>query len=167
MIRKHAPNAIALKFIPPFGIPVDDLNALVAAHPEHHDYYVVHFNAKGVDVQAAQVVAEIVTASKLLGNSLAQMLETCVPCFAMTVLVDFFRQTLEVTAISLGASGFFGFCGLLSVSLERGHNRGVRRIFKGYQDPLLLCKRAVSSAVERLAYTELVGGSIPSLPSPL
>ena len=42
------------------------------------------------------------------------------------------------------------------------------QIFLLHQSPLLLHSfkvRAVSSAVERLAYTELVGGSIPSLPT--
>ena len=57
--RIAARNAIALEFITPFGIPVDNRNALVAGHPEYHDADTVHFNDKGVNVQAAQVAAEI------------------------------------------------------------------------------------------------------------
>jgi len=57
--RVAARNAIALTFIAPLGIPVDDLYALVANHPEYHDSDVTHFNDKGVNVQAAQVAAEI------------------------------------------------------------------------------------------------------------
>jgi len=57
--RIAARNAIALEFISPLGIPVDDLYALADGHPEYHDADTVHFNDKGVNVQAAQVAAEI------------------------------------------------------------------------------------------------------------
>jgi len=57
--RIAARNAIALEFVTTLGISVDDLNALVAGHPEYYDNDVIHFNAKGVAVQAAQVAGEI------------------------------------------------------------------------------------------------------------
>lgn len=58
--RIAARNAIALEFIKPYNIPVDDLNALMAGHPEYHDAGNVHFNNQGKDLQAAHVAAEIV-----------------------------------------------------------------------------------------------------------
>jgi hypothetical protein len=56
--RIAARNAIALEFVKPLGIPVDDLNALMAGHPEYHNGN-VHFNQKGINVQADQVAAQI------------------------------------------------------------------------------------------------------------
>ena len=56
--RIAARNTIALKFVQAKGIPVDDLNALVRGHPEYHSDN-VHFNAGGIDLQAAQVAAQI------------------------------------------------------------------------------------------------------------
>ncbi|HKW30864.1 MAG TPA: SGNH/GDSL hydrolase family protein [Verrucomicrobiae bacterium] len=56
--RIAARNTIALKFVLAKGIPVDDLNALVRGHPEYHSDN-VHFNAGGIDLEAAQVAAQI------------------------------------------------------------------------------------------------------------
>ena len=56
--RIAARNTIALKFVQAKGIPVDDLNALVRGHPEYHSDN-VHFNAGGIDLEAAQVAAQI------------------------------------------------------------------------------------------------------------
>jgi hypothetical protein len=56
--RIAARNTIALKCVQAKGIPVDDLNALVRGHPEYHSDN-VHFNAGGIDLEAAQVAAEI------------------------------------------------------------------------------------------------------------
>jgi hypothetical protein len=57
--RVAARNAIALEFVTPLHIPVDDLYRLVDGHPEYHDEDVVHFNRIGQEVQATQVAAEI------------------------------------------------------------------------------------------------------------
>jgi lysophospholipase L1-like esterase len=51
-------NAIALQYIKPAGIDVDDLNSLVKGHPEYHRDN-VHFNDQGIALQAAQVAAHI------------------------------------------------------------------------------------------------------------
>ena len=51
-------NAIALEYIQPAGIDVDDLNSLVKGHPEYHSDN-VHFNDQGINLQAAQVAAHI------------------------------------------------------------------------------------------------------------
>jgi hypothetical protein len=56
--RIAARNAIALKFIQPAGIDVDDLNSLTLGHPELHIDN-VHFNEQGCAMQAAQVAAHI------------------------------------------------------------------------------------------------------------
>ena len=56
--RIAARNTIALKIVQAKGIPVDDLNALVRGHPEYHSDN-VHFNAGGIDLEAAQVAAQI------------------------------------------------------------------------------------------------------------
>jgi hypothetical protein len=56
--RIAARNTIALKFVQAKGIPVDDLNALVQGHPEYHSDN-VHFNAGGIELEAAQVAAQI------------------------------------------------------------------------------------------------------------
>lgn len=56
--RIAARNEIALKYITPLGIEVDDLNSLVAGHPEYHSDN-VHFNSQGIALQAAQVAAHI------------------------------------------------------------------------------------------------------------
>ncbi|HEV2434940.1 MAG TPA: SGNH/GDSL hydrolase family protein [Verrucomicrobiae bacterium] len=56
--RIAARNAIALKFVQAEGIPVDDLNALVRGHPEYHSDN-VHFNSQGIELEAAQVAAQI------------------------------------------------------------------------------------------------------------
>ena len=56
--RIAARNAIALEFIKPPGIDVDDLNTLTRGHPEYHSDN-VHFNQEGIDLQAAQVAAHI------------------------------------------------------------------------------------------------------------
>ncbi|MDB6015530.1 MAG: hypothetical protein JWR19_19 [Pedosphaera sp.] len=51
-------NAIALEYIKPHGIAVDDLNALVQGHPEYHSDN-VHFNSQGVALEAGQVAEQI------------------------------------------------------------------------------------------------------------
>jgi lysophospholipase L1-like esterase len=51
-------NAIALKYIKPEGIDVDDLNLLVKGHPKYHSDN-VHFNKQGIALQATQVAAHI------------------------------------------------------------------------------------------------------------
>lgn len=51
-------NAIALEYIKPEGIDVDDLNSLVKGHPEYHRDN-IHFNKQGIALQAAQVAAHI------------------------------------------------------------------------------------------------------------
>jgi lysophospholipase L1-like esterase len=56
--RVVARNSIALKYVQPLGIPVDDLYDLVDAHSEYYNGD-VHFNAAGVEVQASQVAAKI------------------------------------------------------------------------------------------------------------
>ena len=56
--RIVARNAIAMEFVQPAGIPVDDLHTLVAGHPEYYNGD-VHFNAPGIQVQAGQVAAAI------------------------------------------------------------------------------------------------------------
>jgi hypothetical protein len=56
--RIAARNAIALKFIQPAGIDVDDLNSLTSGHPELHIDN-IHFSEQGCALQAAQVAAHI------------------------------------------------------------------------------------------------------------
>ena len=56
--RISARNDIALKYIKPEGIEVDDLFSLVKGHPEYHSDN-VHFNNQGVTLQAAQVASHI------------------------------------------------------------------------------------------------------------
>jgi lysophospholipase L1-like esterase len=56
--RIAARNAIALAYVKAKGIAVDDLNALVRVHPEYHSDN-VHFNSQGIDLEAAQVAAQI------------------------------------------------------------------------------------------------------------
>jgi len=51
-------NRLARECVSKLGIPVDDLFTLTVAHPELHSDS-VHFNATGVDAQAAQVAREI------------------------------------------------------------------------------------------------------------
>lgn len=51
-------NAIALKYVKAAGIAADDLNSLVKNHPEYHRDN-VHFNERGIALQAAQVAAQI------------------------------------------------------------------------------------------------------------
>ncbi len=56
--RIAARNAIALEFVKPLNIPVDDLNAVAAGHPEYHSDN-VHFNAQGVDLESDKAAAQI------------------------------------------------------------------------------------------------------------
>ncbi|HVU27218.1 MAG TPA: SGNH/GDSL hydrolase family protein [Verrucomicrobiae bacterium] len=56
--RIAARNAIALKFVLAAGISVDDLNSPMRGHPEFHADN-VHFNGQGIEIQAAQVAAQI------------------------------------------------------------------------------------------------------------
>jgi GDSL-like Lipase/Acylhydrolase family len=57
--RVEARNAIAARFVEAEKIPVDDLFALMAGHPEYHDLDGIHFNGKGVAAQAGQVADRI------------------------------------------------------------------------------------------------------------
>lgn len=56
--RIAARNAIAAELVSARKIPIDDLNAAVRGHPEYHSDN-VHFNGQGIQVEAAQVSAEI------------------------------------------------------------------------------------------------------------
>jgi lysophospholipase L1-like esterase len=56
--RIAARNAIAEEIMTTQHIPTDDLNAAVRGHPEYHSDN-VHFNGQGIEIQAAQVSAEI------------------------------------------------------------------------------------------------------------
>ncbi|MDB6017206.1 MAG: hypothetical protein JWR19_1695 [Pedosphaera sp.] len=56
--RIAARNAIALEYLGPQRIPMDDLNALVRGHPEYHSDN-VHFNGQGIALEAAQVASQI------------------------------------------------------------------------------------------------------------
>ncbi len=56
--RVAARNDIALEYIVPAGIDVDDLNLLTRGHPELHSDN-VHFNDQGIALQAAQVAAHV------------------------------------------------------------------------------------------------------------
>jgi hypothetical protein len=51
-------NKIALSLVQKKKIPVDDLHALCQGHPEYHSDN-VHFNPTAIDLQGAQVAAEI------------------------------------------------------------------------------------------------------------
>ena len=62
--RIAARNAIALEYIKPADIDVDDLNSLTRGHPEFHSDN-VHFNDQGIKLQAALVAAEV---EKLLNH---------------------------------------------------------------------------------------------------
>lgn len=63
--RIAARNVIAAEAIKPYGIPVDDLFTPMKGHPELHSDN-VHFNGKGVALQAAQV-ADVI--EKLLSSA--------------------------------------------------------------------------------------------------
>src|SRR5271170_7705771 len=56
--RIAARNAIAAEFVTAQNIPIDDLNAAMQGHPEYHSDN-VHFNGQGIQIQAAQVSAEV------------------------------------------------------------------------------------------------------------
>jgi hypothetical protein len=56
--RIAARNAIAEEIMTAQHIPTDDLNAAVRGHPEYHSDN-VHFNGQGIEIEAAQVSAEI------------------------------------------------------------------------------------------------------------
>jgi hypothetical protein len=57
--RVKARNAIALEFVGPAGIDVDDLFTTMLPHPEYHDAGGIHFTQDGIEVQGEQVAAEI------------------------------------------------------------------------------------------------------------
>jgi lysophospholipase L1-like esterase len=57
--RVEARNKIAEGIVAREGIPVDDLYGLVRHHTEYWSNDGVHFNGKGVAVQAEQVVKRI------------------------------------------------------------------------------------------------------------
>jgi hypothetical protein len=61
--RIAARNAIALKFVAAKKIPVDDLYSIAAGHPEYHSDN-VHFNDRGIALQAARVADKIANALK-------------------------------------------------------------------------------------------------------
>ncbi len=56
--RIAARNTIAAELMAAQHIPIDDLNAAVWGHPEYHSDN-VHFNGQGIQIEAAQVSAEI------------------------------------------------------------------------------------------------------------
>ena len=56
--RVVARNAIAAEIVTAQKIPVNDLNAPMRGHPEYHSDN-VHFNQQGIQLQAAQVSAEV------------------------------------------------------------------------------------------------------------
>lgn len=56
--RIAARNAIAAEIVTAQNIPTDDLNSAMRGHPEYHSDN-VHFNSQGIQIQAAQVTAEI------------------------------------------------------------------------------------------------------------
>jgi hypothetical protein len=56
--RIAARNAIAAEIMTAQKIPTDDLNAAVRGHPELHSDN-VHFNSQGIQIQTAQVSAEV------------------------------------------------------------------------------------------------------------
>lgn len=56
--RIAARNAIALDAVKGQNIAVDDLNWIMRGHPEYHSDN-VHFNEQGIEIQAAQVAANI------------------------------------------------------------------------------------------------------------
>ena len=56
--RVAARNAIAAEIVTEQKIPIDDLYAAMRAHPEYHSDN-VHFNDQGIQIQAAQVSAQI------------------------------------------------------------------------------------------------------------
>jgi lysophospholipase L1-like esterase len=58
--RVKARNKIADEFVSREGIAVDDLCGLVKDHPEYWSADGVHFNSKGIDVEAEQVSQRIV-----------------------------------------------------------------------------------------------------------
>jgi hypothetical protein len=56
--RIAARNAIAAEIVTAQRIPIDDLNAPMTGHPELHSDN-VHFNGRGIQIQATQVCAEL------------------------------------------------------------------------------------------------------------
>jgi len=56
--RIAARNAIAAEIVTTEKIPIDDLNAAMRGHPEYHSDN-VHFNSQGIQIQAAQVSAQV------------------------------------------------------------------------------------------------------------
>jgi hypothetical protein len=56
--RIAARNTLAAEIMTALTIPINDLNAAMRAHPEYHSDN-VHFNSQGVQIQAAQVSAEV------------------------------------------------------------------------------------------------------------
>ena len=56
--RIAARNAIVAEIAAGRNIPGDDLNSPMCGHPEYHSDN-VHFNSQGIQIQAAQVTAEV------------------------------------------------------------------------------------------------------------
>ncbi len=57
--RVEARNTIAARLVEAEKIPIDDLFALMNGHPEYHNIDGIHFNDKGIAVQARQVAERI------------------------------------------------------------------------------------------------------------
>jgi lysophospholipase L1-like esterase len=62
--RVEVRNRIAASIVAKEGIAVDDLYGLVKDHPEYWSQDGVHFNAKGIAVQAEQVATRIIESLK-------------------------------------------------------------------------------------------------------
>ena len=65
-----ARNKIAEEFVGRERIAVDDLYGLVQDHPEYWSADGVHFNSKGIDVQAEQVSQRIAENLKYMNHCL-------------------------------------------------------------------------------------------------
>ena len=96
---------------------------------------------------------------KLPWNPLSSTRESSIVLSHLGPPTDSFRDSNLAAAIPCDRVGFDGGSDSL------GNPVGTREPLRWDSKPTLEGKRAVSSAVERLVYTELVGGSIPSLPT--
>ena len=86
-------------------------------------------------------------------------LESGVVLYRAIGLIETLRDSNQSVTITCDRVGFHGG------SPSMGDSMGRTEFSDGLESPSYRVKRAVSSAVERLVYTELVGGSIPSLPT--
>ena len=62
--RVDARNKIAEEIVAKEGIAVDDLYGLVKDHPEYWSHDGVHFNGKGIAVEAEQVARRVLESLK-------------------------------------------------------------------------------------------------------